>query len=264
MNTGEIVRKIITAHEENEGLLSKSLAVLSHRPFNMKGQEIEEILGLILQGGLKDYFNIKNPKVEVPQNKQSADIKFHFSNDELRELDIKSYGGAERLQISTLKDILQDIRNKFLNSSPRILDDSEKNWLIDKLNGIKIEYNLSFLSFARDNEIVDVQAFDLINLSIERFKNLPFQLKIVGKEKRVEIYLQITEKSTLEVSAGGNPLNRGMWINKIRNPQDMELIYQTGFITKIFNKQVRLSNFDKNKYIFEKARLTLQLIKEQF
>lgn len=264
MNTKIIIRKIISEHERSIGLLSKSLAVLSHRPFNMKGQEIEEILGLIIHDGLRDYFNIPLPKVEIPQNKQSADIKFTFKDSSERALDIKSYGGAERLQISTLKNILQDIRNKFFNTEARILNEREKNWLIEKIKEVKIDYNLSFLAFVRENEIIDVQAFDLDTLDIERFRNLTFELKIVGKEKRVEIFIPITSKSALEVSAGGNPLNRGMWMNKIKKPDDMELIYTTGFITKIFHKQVELKNFDKNKYIFEKARLTIELIKEHF
>jgi hypothetical protein len=263
METKEIIRKIVHEHEEKDGILTKSLAVLSHRPFNMKGQEIEEFVGLILFEGLRNTFGIKDPEVRVPQNKKSADIEFKFK-DEDKSLEIKSYGGAERFQLSTLKNILQDIRNKFNNTEARLLSVNEKEWLIQKIKLVEIEYNLTFLSFIRPLSKVDVQIFDFDNLDIEIFKDLDFNLKIVGKEKRVEIYIKITGNSTLEISSGGNPLNRGMWINKIKKPSDMDLVFETGFITKIHEKSIILKDFDKNKYIFEKAKRTIELIKEQF
>lgn len=89
-------------------------------------------------------------------------------------------------------------------------------------------------------------------------------MKIIGAEKRVSIYIKITTNSTLEISSGGNPLNRGMWINKIKNPEDMKLVYETGFIHKIYGESITLMNFDKDKYIFEKAKITVELIKKQF
>lgn len=264
MKTNEIIRKIIIEHVKNDGdYLSKSLAVLSHRPFNMKGQEIEEIVGLLLLEGLEKNFNIKKPYVEVPQNKKSADVLFSFY-DKPKSFDIKSYGGAERLQLSTLKLILQDIRSKFNGTEERLLTTPEKDWLIQKIKLVEIEYNLSFLSFVRENNKVDIQIFDFENLNIDAFKDLDFNLKIVGKEKRVEVFIKITENSTLEISSGGNPYNRGMWINKIKSPNDMDLVYKTGLINKIYEKQVTLKDFDKNKYIFEKAKRTIELINEQF
>ncbi|MEI8136324.1 MAG: hypothetical protein WCH21_03255 [Bacteroidota bacterium] len=120
------------------------------------------------------------------------------------------------------------------------------------------------MSFVRENNKVDIQIFDFENLNIDAFKDLDFNLKIVGKEKRVEVFIKITENSTLEISSGGNPYNRGMWINKIKSPNDMDLVYKTGLINKIYEKQVTLKDFDKNKYIFEKAKRTIELINEQF
>jgi hypothetical protein len=263
METKEIIRKIILEHEEKDGILTKSLAVLSHRPFNMKGQEIEEIVGLILLEGLKNTFKIEEPVVKVPQNKKSADIEFKFDGED-KSLEIKSYGGAERFQLSTLKNVLQEIRNKFNGTEARFLSDNEKEWLIQKIKLVEIEYNLTFLSFIRSESKVDVQIFDFENLNLEIFKDLEFNLKIIGKEKRVQIYIKITKNSTLEISSGGNPLNRGMWINKIKRPADMNLVFETGFITKIHEREIVLKDFDKNKYIFEKEKRTIELIKEQF
>ena len=39
-------------------ILSKATAVLSYRPFNMKGQELEEVIGSLLQ----DYLDISEPE----------------------------------------------------------------------------------------------------------------------------------------------------------------------------------------------------------
>jgi hypothetical protein len=265
MTTKEIVREMIKEEAKGgvDSRLTKSLAVLSHRPFNMKGQEIEEIVGLLLHQFLNRMLRIDNSHVEVPQNKRAADIIFKI-NEVVSSFDIKSYGGAERFQLSTLKTILQDIRDKFNGSESRELDEADKTWLINKIKEEHLEYNLSFLSFVRKDGTVDVQVFDFDSLQIDMFKDKEFNLKITGKEKRVEIYIKITNNSTLEISAGGNPLNRGMWINKIKNHQDMELVYETEFITKLHSEKVILENFDKNKFIFEKAKLTIDLISQQF
>jgi hypothetical protein len=36
---------------------SKALSVISNRPFNMKGQEIEEIFAYLLEESLRTHFN---------------------------------------------------------------------------------------------------------------------------------------------------------------------------------------------------------------
>jgi hypothetical protein len=260
MTTKQLVRIIIEQHEKSVNpYLTRSLAVLSHRPFNMKGQEIEEIVGHMLFDGLRVYCGEVKPFVVVPQNKKTADIEFMFKGEK-RAFDIKSYGGAERFQLSTLKDILQDIRDKFNGGESRNLSLLEKQWLIDKINAIEIDYTLFFLSFVRADGESEVHVFDYESLSLERFKDLPFQLKITGKERRVEIFAQITENSTLEVSSGSNPLNRGLWINKIRTERDMELIYNSEYFGRILTKKLQLNNFDKNKYILDKAAMTIALV----
>lgn len=229
----------------------------------MKGQEIEEIVGYLIQSGLKDYFGIDEPVVEVPQNKKTADIKFQFKGEE-RSFDIKSYGGADRFQIATIKGALQDIRDRFLGTQARVLDGADKDWVIQRINEIEIGYTLFFLSFLRPGNSIEIDIFDFETLSVDRFKELDFTLKIVGKEKRVEIFINITENSNLEISAGGNPLNRGLWINRIRSPNDMKLVYQTGYFYVILQKIVQLDNFDKGKYIFEKAAKTIEIVKKYF
>ena len=261
LSTKEIVRNIISLHEREPGsYLSKSLAILSHRPFNMKGQEIEEIVGLMIHSGLQKYYNITSPVVSVPQNKKAADVLFDF-NGTKRELDIKSYGGAERFQLSTLKLILQSIRDEFQHDVPGILSPSKKNWLIDKIDEVQPGYTLSFLSFIRNTGAIDIHGFDFESLSLRPFESLDFELRKTGKEQRVELFIQITNNSTLEISAGGNPYNRGMWINGIRGNEDMNQIYQTNFIHGIFRENVTPSNFDKDKYIFDKAKATIELIR---
>lgn len=181
-----------------------------------------------------------------------------------RELDIKSYGGAERFQLSTLKTILQLIRDEFSNDSPGILSGSKKTWLIKKIEEVQPGYTLSFLSFIRSSGEIDIHGFDFEGLSIKPFESLDFEMKKTGKEKRVEIFIPITKNSTIEISAGGNPYNRGMWVNNIKDKEDMNQIYQTDFINNIFNVNITPSDFDKDKYIFDKAKATIELIREYF
>jgi hypothetical protein len=55
-----------------------------------------------------------------------------------------------------------------------------------------------------------------------------------------------------------------MWINNIRNNEDMNQIYKTNFINSIFKVNITPGNFDKDKYIFDKARATIELVREYF
>lgn len=264
LSTKEIVRQLIKAHQSQPTrYLSKVLAVLSQRPFNMKGQEIEEIIGLLVKQGLTKEFNQSNPVVEVPQSKSAADIIFDFDGE--RTFEIKSYGGATRFQLSTLQSILQDIRNKFKDSKPRTLNQAEKDWLLEKVKSVKIDYTLSFLSFNRSDNKISIHVFDHESLDISRFAAKDFALKIVGKEERPEIHCNITDSSHLEVSAGGNPYNRGMWINHVVADSDMDKIYQTGLIEQVVPvESIELKNFDKNDYVLNKAARTVEIIEKYF
>lgn len=264
MKTKEIIRKIIKEHQKSEDpYLLKVVAILSFRPFNMKGQEIEEIIGLLVKAGLKINFAELNPKVEVPQNKKAADIKFTYK-EETRAFDIKSYGGSGRFQIATLKPILPDIRSKFGKMKEKELNKNEKTWLIDKVKEVPAEYIL-FFYFIREEEKIYVHIFDIEELDISGFKDKKFTLKKVGHERRPEIHIPITENSTLEVSGGGNPYNRGMWINKIKTNNDMKVLYKTGFVEQVLLDSIKLKKeFDSSEYIFKKAQSTIEIIKKYF
>lgn len=264
LSTKKIVRNLIKAHQKSSSpYLSKVLAVLSQRPFNMKGQEIEEIMGLLIKQGLKSEFSVAKPIVQVPQTKALADVIFEY--DGKKSFEIKSYGGATRFQLSTLKNILQDIRDRYVNSQARKLDKAEKTWLINKIKSIPIAYTLSFLSFQRNDKKISIHIFDHENLDISRFAKLDFQLRIVAAEKRPEIHCNITDRSTLEISAGGNALNRGMWINQVASDDDMKKIYKTGFLEPVVPVEViELKNFDKNEYVLDKAERTVEIVRSYF
>jgi hypothetical protein len=261
--TKEIIRTIVNKHEEEEeGYLSKSLAVLSHRPFNMKGQEIEEIIGLLIYNGLQTYYKIIQPSVSVPQNKDKADIIFKFEESN-RKLAIKSYGGAKRFQLSTLSKILPNIRNEFQDVNSGELDPLKKNWLINQINSVEVDYTLSFFFFNNAGEI-KIHCFDFESLSIESFKDNNFQLIKKANEQRPEIYIPISGNITLEISAGSNAYNRGMWINNVTTEDDLNVIYNTSFIQNIFTVSRMPNEFDKDKYIFDKAKATIELIRKYF
>jgi hypothetical protein len=110
-----------------------------------------------------------------------------------------------------------------------------KEYLINKIGELKTGYTLSFLSFVRNTGDIDIHCFEFQNLSLSSFENLDFELKITGKEKRPEIFIPITNNSTLEISAGGNSYNRGMWIKNRSAQENMDQIYRTNFIENILS-----------------------------
>jgi hypothetical protein len=265
-STADIVREIFVDDLEINEKISRCLAVFSHRPFNMKGQELEEVLGYYIKDALENKYKIKNVYVCVPQNKKTTDIKFNFydNEDESRKFDTKFYGAASRFQISTCATILNDIRNKFGSYNNQILNDVDKDWLIDIVKTTQVDYNISFLSFIHKNGDIDINCFDFDKIDISSFRDIPFELKRVAKENRIEIHIKLNDNSYMEISAGGNALNRGIWFNKVKTTSDIEKIYKTGFINKLFNKKMNLSNFDKNEYIFQKASKTIEIIDRYF
>lgn len=245
-------------------ILSKATAVLSYRPFNMKGQELEEVIGSLLQ----DYLDISEPEanynVKVPQDKKAADIIIS-NNEEESSFDIKFYGGATRLQLSTLKSILQDIRDYFQNTEEGSLNDEDKSWLIELVSSIETDYNLSFfVSQEKQSDLIDVCCFDFERFRLDIIQNMNFELRRVGTEKRIQIHILFAGKIYLEISAGGNPLNRGMWINNVKSSKDLQLVFDTGFIDKVFSRDVIVKNFDSSAFVLEKASNTLGIINTYF
>jgi len=263
MKTKEIVRNSIIKCEDETNVISQALSILSFRPFNMKGQEVEEIIGLVLKQDFQKTYSYFKSVVLVPQNKQSSDIIFYL-NDEKHQFDIKSYGGADRLQLSTLKIVLQEIRDKFKDYETCILQQDDKNWLFQTVSKVKIDYNLSFFSTSPSVGVVDIQVFDFESLNLDILEKFNFQLRRIGAENRIEIHVPLGGRTTLEISAGGNPLNRGMWINKVKSAKDFDAIYETKFLNKVFSKRIHVGPFDVNSFIFEKAKFTIEIVKQHF
>jgi len=246
IKTEALIRDILF---KNRIVLLKVITVLCQGAFNMKGQEFEQILGYIIQS------SIKNDTVSIPQKKSGPDLEFEYQGIK-REIDLKFYGTGHRTQLSTLNSILQPIRNKFQHiKRDRSLSLNEKKWLIDKINSINKQYTLSiFARYTKKEKSVAITIFDFTSLDLSLFLNLPFQLKRVAPEQRIEIHIPIIPESILEISAGANPFNRGMWISKISKQQSFDLINETGFINIISQETSKLSSFNKQDYIFAKAK----------
>lgn len=264
-STKNTVRAFIeyTTKHRND-ILSKATAVLSFRPFNMKGQELEEVIGSLLQ----DYLDVSEPsadyEVKVPQDKKAADVIIVKGSQE-RAFDIKFYGGATRLQLSTLKSILQDIRDYFNDIEEGFLRNDDKRWLISLVSTVETDYNLSFfVSQDKKSEIIDVCCFDFEKFRLDIIEDMDFELRRVGKEKRIQIHIKFAGKIYLEISAGGNPLNRGMWINNVKSSEDLQLVFNTGFLDKVFSRNVVVKDFDSSAFVLEKASNTLGIINTYF
>ncbi|MBU3955516.1 hypothetical protein KJ633_03565, partial [bacterium] len=156
-------------------------------------------------------------------------------------------------------------RNHYTGNSPGNLNNAEKQWLIDIINSVHFDYTLSFLLFKKNADILSIHVFDHDNLDISKFKDKNFELKYVAKERRPEVHIHLTDTIYLEISAGGNPYNRGVWINKVWTGDDMNSIYTTGLIEQLVPpEEIELKNFNKNKYVLDKAERTIEIIKEYF
>jgi len=259
MNTKEIIRNVIINSDEIKNTLPKVLSVLSERPFNMKGQEAEELFACLLQDELEKEFGIGNVEVIVPGNKKLSDIIIRIPS--LNEgFELKFYGGSDRVQLSTLKTILNDIRDKFKNSKNTILTTKEKLWLINKIKEESFDYNLSFFVKNIKNQY-EISIFDFDSLDIETFIDNEFYIKRVGKEKRIEIFIELSNKITIQISAGRNALNRGIWLKGIKTTIDLEIVNNSNYIKVLFQAKTNIK-FNKHSFMMERARKTLEIIKQ--
>ena len=264
MNTiKKIVRYAILNNKYISNLLPKVLSILSERPFNMKGQESEELFAYLIKEILEDQYGYNNVYIDVPANKKLADIiiKIPELND---GLELKLSGGSNRSQLSTLRDILPEIRNKFLTKDPSILTTKDKKWLIDKIKTLNFSYTLAFNIKIKSNNEYDITIFDLDSLDISSFLNKKFILKKVAKEKRSEIFIELSDGVFIEICAGRNAFNRGIWIKGVRTPDYIDIVSKTNYIKILLKKSVKLTNFNKNTFMFERAKRTLELIKEYY
>lgn len=268
METKELVRLMVNAEEGDDSRFSKIVSTLGSGAFNLKGQELEQVLGVIFYDYLRNELGIDNPLVEVPQKKSGADLVFTY--EEKRNVDLKFYGSANRAQLSTLKDILPDIRERFGDLAPQNLDDEQKRWLIEKLHGIEIDYTLGIVCSKPDeNRMVNIFIYDFKELDLSGLldydENLQnhWELRRVGGDQRAEIHIHFNNL-TLEIAGGWNAYNRGIWINNIRNPGDLDPLYELGIIETIFDTRIEVPFFDKQKLIRHKGRNMMAYVDDLF
>lgn len=262
MTTKEVVRETILNSDRIKKTLPKVLSVLSERPFNMKGQESEELFAYLIKNELEKNFGIGNVNVIVPGNKKLSDILIDIPI--LNEgFELKFYGKTDRAQLSTLKNILQDIREKFKNSKEGLLNIEDKKWLISKIKEEHFDYNLSF--FVKKNKLnnYDISIFDFDSLDVESFIDNQFELKRVGKENRVEIFIKLSDSVSIEISSGRNALNRGIWLKGIKTNEDLKVVESTNYVKLLLETKLNL-NFDSQLFIMEKSKLILDLIESKF
>lgn len=268
METKELVRLMVNAEEDDDSRFSKIVSTLGSGAFNLKGQELEQVLGVIFYDYLRNELGIDNPFVEVPQKKSGADIIFTYEGE--RNVDLKFYGTANRAQLSTLKDILPEIRGKFGDLAPQNLDYEQKEWLIEKLQDIEIDYTLGIVcSKPNENRMVNIFVYDFEELDLSGLldfdENLQnhWELRRVGSDQRAEIHIHFNNL-TLEIAGGWNAYNRGIWINNIRNPGDLNPLYELGIIENIFDARMEVPEFEKQKLIRNKGRNMMAYVDDLF
>jgi hypothetical protein len=196
----------------------------------------------------------------VPGNKKLADIIVKIPDVLNDRFEIKFSGGCDRAQLSTLKNILPEIRDKFLNRENGILSLDEKRWLINTIDeeNKNHAYTLSFFVKKHVDEY-EVAIFDFDSLDLSKFVNHDFYIKKVSKEERTEIFIKLSNNVSIQICSGRNPYNRGIWLNGIFSYNDLDIIESTDFI-KILTKKKRTLSFNKHTYMMKKAKKTLEII----
>jgi hypothetical protein len=257
MTPADLIRNVVFKNETLKNLFEKTYIVLSNRPFNLKGQEIEEQVAFYIENHLKE-LGYQKSYVKAPQLKKLPDII--YSMDGILEMgfELKNYGGNSRCQLSTLNTILPDLRNYFKNHKDSYLSEVDKSWLINSILKVKKEYTLSSFVIKNNNDY-HLILFDIETIDISLFKEKQFYLKRVGKENRVEIFIEMGEGLSIEISCGGNPLNRGIWIRGIKSISNFETFSNLGYLN-ILSKSKFCFVFDKVAYNAKKAEITQKLI----
>ena len=319
METSEILRRMVNNLEQDNESFSKIITVLAHGgAFNMKGQEMEQVLAVMLHDFLQNELNQGEPKIVFPQSKTGPDLAFAYTTEgeaegvedppnyedmrlaELKTLcterglqrtgnrseliarlewadehnrwiDLKFYGGADRAQMATISNLLDEIRTRFEEYHNRNLLIADRRWLIEKINS-EIFYDTLAIVCNKPNEAgetsIFVYHFNEINLSCllnydSDIKNR-WKLKRVAAERRIEIHIPVGNGVVLEISAGGNALNRGIWINKINEIGDLNYFYDNGILNRIYEKTFQMPNFDPQEYVRFKGENTMQFAEEHW
>ena len=257
MTPSELIRNVIFSNHTNRMLFEKTYIVLSNRPFNLKGQEIEEQIAFYIQNHLKS-LGYTDSFAYAPQVKKEPDVIYSLDGVSENGFEIKNYGGSNRCQLSTLNKILPNIREYFKDHTDGVLSKVDKMWLIDLISNIENEYTLSSFVLNKANKY-DLTLFDFETIDIGLFVNNDFYLKRVGKENRVEILIKIKDNVYIQVAAGANPLNRGIWIQGIKSVSDFECLFDVGYLNNLTECSYELT-YDKKLYNSQKAENTQRII----
>ena len=316
MEISEILRSMVNNLEQDNESFSKIITVLARGAFNMKGQEMEQVLAVMLNDFLQQELNQGEQKVVVPQSKTGPDLAFacttegeaegdedppnyedmrkpelqilctergltrkgnrpelierlEWADEHNRWIDLKFYGGSNRAQMATISNLLDEIRARFSQYDNQNLLIDDRRWLIDKINNERFYDSLGIVCNKPNDEgetSIFVYQFNGIDLSCllnydKDIKN-KWKLKRVAAERRIEIHIPVGNGVVLEISAGGNALNRGIWINKINEIGDLNYFYENGILKLIYEKSFQMPNFDPQEYVKFKGKNTMEFAKE--
>lgn len=141
-----IVASIINAINKMRPItLVDLIAYISSRPFNMKGQEFEEIVSYMLN---KKFQNMSiGASVERQSNKKSSDLILKFNDGRELPFSIKNYK-LSRVQISTFAKDLEYFRNTYITSETKPCKELDSATAKKLINDIKEKLEEGITLFA--------------------------------------------------------------------------------------------------------------------
>lgn len=138
--------------ESNKDSISISdlVSYQSTRPFNMKGQEFEEIVGHMLNETFSK-INVADIRIENPKDKKSDDLILKYGRDEEYLFSVKNYT-LKRFQISTFASSLENFEEEFINKLKLKSGDILEYFVAQRLlNDILQKIDVGIVFFALTN-----------------------------------------------------------------------------------------------------------------
>lgn len=245
MNSKDAFKKHILRIEESQGLkLSDLIYYLSNQSFNTKGQDLEKLLYILLKNSL----NEDSIKIQLSENKSSTDLEIiNPADPSINGLSLKNYT-PNRIQISTFKNHLSETI-QLSQKDPNFSEESVvkiKEYIKETL---KNELTLITL-FDSSKSVASSFFFDYEKFLEQIETPHLFIAAAGGKTEHSRLVLLKKENYRMTLDLGTNPLNRGIWAEKIdiQNPPS--------FFETIFRKEI---NKDQYNQIDQEDILKIQL-----
>jgi len=213
MKTRDILKKHILELESGDGIcLSDLVYWLSDQSFNTKGQDLEKFLFGLIKGPMES----DQIKIEISENKLDKDIPIENDKDhDVKGFSLKNYTPT-RIQITTFKDFLSQTISKCSNYQEKEFFSKEDIDLLKDYIKKCFKEELTIITVFDSEKSKSAAFFFDVEKMIESIQSMFYFIAAQGgKTEHKRIVLLQEKNMRLTLDLGTNPLNRGVWVEKI-------------------------------------------------